>query len=550
MKHSKQPIGQRLASYGLGAVALLGSMSYTVRRWIGKPSAGSKSNPALPAHSEEGLRAAADSALDAVISADCHGNIIYWNRGAERMFGYSPDAVLGRPLTVLMPDRFRDAHRAGIKRMATTGESRVIGRVVELAGLRKDGSIFPLELSLTSWETAEGRFFTGIIRDITERKHAEERLTYLKEYIHSILESIPNPIIILEHDARVQYINRAAKEALSLGDANLRDSTLFDLLQTDNATREQLRLGLTAYVENQQGPLKVARRSPPREQPLDPLTPPPAGGQQLSRRELNIGTAVYQYDWFPVSARSGGERLVGLALRDTTEESRLHDQLIQAEKLTGIALLISGLAHELNNPLYSVLGMSEAILDETDPQTMKEHAKIVVEEAKRMARIIRDLAEPTRMETPELREDVDVFEQLDQAVELAKFNCPAKDLEVRKTYQGAPRMRANALEIRQVFVNVITNALQAMQGRGILDLTTKADGQWLRIRIRDSGPGIPAAYVSKIFDPFFTTKRQGEGDGLGLTIARRLVTKHGGDIHVETEPGRGATFVISFPLSE
>jgi signal transduction histidine kinase len=111
-------------------------------------------------------------------------------------------------------------------------------------------------------------------------------------------------------------------------------------------------------------------------------------------------------------------------------------------------------------------------------------------------------------------------------------------------------MWANPFELRQVFVNVISNAIQAMKGKGTLELATYMDADTLTVVIRDSGPGIPAPHISKIFDPFFTTKKQGEGTGLGLTIARRIVTKHAGQIRVETGDSGGTSFTITFPLSD
>lgn len=126
--------------------------------------------------SEEKFRAVAEHANDAIVSADSEAKISYFNRAAERAFGYSAADTLGKPLTLLMPDRFQDAHRRGFQRFLSTGEARVIGKTVELTGIRKDGSEFPLELSLTTWKASEGTFFTAIIRDITERKRAEEAM--------------------------------------------------------------------------------------------------------------------------------------------------------------------------------------------------------------------------------------------------------------------------------------------------------------------------------------------------------------------------------------
>lgn len=663
-------------------------------------------------HPEQHYQAIADTALDAVISADQLGNITSWNKGAERIFGYSFNEVIGRPLTFLMPERFREAHLAGVKRVVSKGEPHVIGKVVELAGLKKDGTEFPVELSLSAWEIPAGQFFTGIIRDITdrkraehrsatehtvtrilaesltldkatpkileaicerlgwemsaywsvdqqsnvlrchatwfspqvklerfqaatkqtvfspgvglpgrvwirgepvwitdviedrnfpraqvaaadilhgafafpirrgtqvlgvmeffsrkiqqpdedllqmfnaigsqvgqfiERKMAEERLQDLKEYIERILDSVPNPIIIIGRDAGVHYINRAAHKAFALDQADVRGRVLFDLIQADDTTKEQLRETLQHYIAD---PHTQRPSSPATQAPRDPLSPLPGKATADSRKEIKIAGRTYQYVWFDVDARSSEDKVVGLVLRETTEESRLHDQLIETEKWAGMALLTSGIAHELNNPLYSVVGFSEAILDEEDIDTIKEHAKAVVDEARRMARIIRDLSGRTHLEAEGLKMEVDLQEQLDHALELARLNYPMDNITVLKDYRAASRIMGNPLELRQVFVNVITNAIQSMGAGGVLRLVTDTDQEGLQVKMEDTGPGIPPAHLLKVFDPFFTTKKPGEGPGLGLTIARRIIVKHGGHIRVESEEGHGTTVIITFP---
>jgi PAS domain S-box-containing protein len=131
--------------------------------------------------SEERFRSLTHSAHDAIVSADSQGRILLWNKGAEEIFGYRADEVVGQPLSVLMPDQYREAHERGLERMLATGKSRVIGRRLELNGLRKDGTEFPLELSLATWATGEERFYSGIMRDISERKRIEAHLATLNE---------------------------------------------------------------------------------------------------------------------------------------------------------------------------------------------------------------------------------------------------------------------------------------------------------------------------------------------------------------------------------
>ena len=388
------------------------------------------------------------------------------------------------------------------------------------------------------------------IGQFMERKRAEEGIRSLKEYVQMILDSVPDPIVILNEDAQVQYINGASNKAFNLHESDLRGPTLFDLLKADDVTREELETEMSHYVGSPQETAVVPPEHPADlSLPRDPLVPPAIIRDAHPRKEIKFGHRTYHYTCFPVAARSDEGQLMGLVLRDSTEESSLQNQLIQAEKLAGIALLTSGLGHELNNPLYSVLGFGEAILDEPDPTVMKEHAKTIVEEARRMDLIIKDLTGRSRIEAGALRVEVDVNEQLDHALALTGLEQSGEKIQVKKTYAAVSKIWANPLELRQVFVNVIDNAVRAMEGKGRLEVATYMDQDALAVRIRDSGPGIPAGHVSKIFDPFFTTKKQGEGTGLGLTIAHRIITKHGGQIRVETEQPGGTTFTIMFPLA-
>src|SRR5256712_8228115 len=162
--------------------------------------------------SEERFRAVAESATDAIVAADKSGHITYFNQGAERIFGYAARDVISRPLTLLMPQRFHDAHRQGLARFLTTGEARVVGRTVELVGQRKDGTEFPLELSLASWKARGDTFFTGILRDITERKRAEELLRASEERFHLMVKHVEDyAIFMLDTEGRVVTWNAGAE---------------------------------------------------------------------------------------------------------------------------------------------------------------------------------------------------------------------------------------------------------------------------------------------------------------------------------------------------
>jgi PAS domain S-box-containing protein len=163
-------------------------------------------------HSEMRFRSVAQSANEAIISADGHGKIISWNRGAQMVFGYSEEEVIGQPLTVLMPERYREAHRRGLERLHATGESRILGRTVELHGVRKDSEEFPVEMSLADWQTAQGQFYSGIVRDITERKKNEERLRLSEERLRLLVEGVSGyAILMLDPQGNIASWNAGAE---------------------------------------------------------------------------------------------------------------------------------------------------------------------------------------------------------------------------------------------------------------------------------------------------------------------------------------------------
>lgn len=345
--------------------------------------------------SEERFRSVVESATDAIVLADHRGNIISWNNAAQRLFGYTAGEVAGRSLTILMPTRYREAHQRGVERVRSNGDSRVIGKTLELHGLKKDGTEFPLELSLGTWKTKEGTFYSGIIRDTTERK-------------------------------------------------------------------------------------------------------------------------------------------------------QLQDRLIQAEKLASLGTLVSGMAHEINNPIQGILGMAELVLDEQDPATIKEYTHDIIEYSKHIAAVVRDFACYARSNAHEDEVDVDLCERLAEAVKMVR-RCPHfGKVEVVTQFQPIPRLRARRVEIDQVFVNLLSNAVQAMDGRGRLELATFSKGGTMTVRISDTGCGIPKALIHQIFDPFFTTKDPGKGTGLGLSIVCQIVNKYCGTIGIESEEGKGSTATVQF----
>ncbi len=249
-----------------------------------------------------------------------------------------------------------------------------------------------------------------------------------------------------------------------------------------------------------------------------------------------------------MAGRNQGEDRIGLVFRDTTDDSRLQDQLIQAEKSGSLGTLTAGIGHELNNPLFGIIGLGEAIGEEANLDRARSYARDIVQHGRRMAAIIRDFTGVTTRETSDQRQPVHIEQELDRAIATLTDGMDTSKLMVQKTYAGDTCVLALPDQLRQAFTNVLMNALQAMKGKGALHLSTALTGTYVVITIADTGPGIQKQHLSKLFDPFFTTKGQGEGSGLGLTVARRIIKKFEGDIRVESQEGNGTTCIVTLPV--
>jgi signal transduction histidine kinase len=246
----------------------------------------------------------------------------------------------------------------------------------------------------------------------------------------------------------------------------------------------------------------------------------------------------------------GESRLV--ALRDHTEEKLLQERLLQSEKMASVGQLVSGVAHELNNPLTGVMGFAQLLLARELDETVRSQVQTIYGEAERAAKIVQNLLSFARRRKPS-KEMADVNALLQRVLELRSYDFTVRNISLDMTLDTRlPRVLVDPDQIQQVFFNVIKNAEQAMidaHGGGKLTVTTSASPEGVRIAISDDGPGIPAEVQRRIFDPFFTTKEAGQGTGLGLTICYGIIDEHGGRIWAENAPAGGAVFIIELPLA-
>ena len=239
-------------------------------------------------------------------------------------------------------------------------------------------------------------------------------------------------------------------------------------------------------------------------------------------------------------------------LDDQTRD--LYQQLLQAEKMAALGQTISGVAHELNNPLATILTWAERLTERSLDETSRRGIDVILSESERAARIVRNLLTFAR-KRQSTRSMIDLNQVVRETLGLRAYEQRLTNIDVVSALaSGLPPVFADAHQIQQVLLNLVINAEQAMlsaNGRGSLVLRTWHDDERdaVVLQVSDDGPGVPVEVKNKIFDPFFTTKEVGKGTGLGLTVAYAIVQEHGGSIHVESRPAGGASFTVELPVS-
>ncbi len=233
--------------------------------------------------------------------------------------------------------------------------------------------------------------------------------------------------------------------------------------------------------------------------------------------------------------------------KDISEQKMLRFKLLQSEKLAGIGILASGIAHEINNPLSGILGMAEAIRDEHDAELGRSYAKDIIKYALDASNIVKELSSYSRHARDESKSTVDLSAIIEYSLKMARHSVSLLSIDVVSDLQSTCHIFANEGEIRQVFVNLMVNAIHAMKEHGMLTLKCRKEGELVICSVGDTGCGISKENLNYIFDPFFTTKPVGQGTGLGLYVVYRIITKYDGTIDIDSTVGVGTTVTLKFP---
>jgi PAS domain S-box-containing protein len=460
-----------------------------------------------------------DNSPDAILMMDTNDRAIQANRGFEVLFGYSNEEVKGRALIELIVPEV-DVQEASASLQRILG-----GEVVrkESVRRRKDGSLVDVSVlayPIRSNDKLVGAY--GVYSDITERKQAEEAIKQAAEEWRRTFDSITDAISIHDRDFQILRANKAFANLFKKSPRQIIGKHCYELHKgnkpiSDCPHQQTLATGKPAAAEFYESHLEKHFR-----ESTSPI---------FNDKGEVVGTVHIT--------------------RDITEQKQQNEQLMMADRLASIGELAAGTAHELNNPLTSVIGFSQLLMEKDIPDDIREDVKLVYNEARRAADVTKNLLTFARKRTP-VKQLTQINNIIVDVLKLRAYEQKVNGIQVkRRLAHDLPEIMVDYFQMQQVFLNIIINAeyfMTVAHNRGTLTINTKKHNSSMRISITDDGPGIPQENLSRIFDPFFTTKEAGKGTGLGLSICHGIVAEHGGQIYAKSQPGKGATFIVELPI--
>ncbi len=488
--------------------------------------------------SEALTRSVLHSAVDGIITIDEQGSIIAFNPAAEKLFGYSARDVLGENVSLLMPAPWREEHDGYIRRYLETRTPHIIGIGREVLALRKDGTMFPAELAVSEVVLPGRRMFTGIVRDISQRKQAEEAIREAGDTLRAVIETSPLPICVTGLDGVVKSWNRAAERVFGW--------------TAGEAIGRRLPIVPGAEWERFLSALEAARRG-------DTF----AGVER--RRQTKAGEPIDISIWnAPLRNRHGETTGILSIFADMTERRRLEEQLRQAQKMEAIGRLAGGVAHDFNNVLTVIAGYGQMLADRMqDVPDALEDVQEILKAAEHAGALTTQLLifSRHRVVHPQI---IDLSAVVEGVQKMLGRVIGEDVVLVTHVSSSVGPVRADASQVEQVILNLAVNARDAMPGGGRLTIETAnvelddgyarkhmgvTPGAYAMLAVSDTGRGMDEETRTRLFEPFFTTKEKGKGTGLGLSTVYGIVKQYNGDIWVYSEPGKGTTFKIYFPLA-
>jgi PAS domain S-box-containing protein len=487
-----------------------------------------------------------EAAPDAIVGVDREGHIVLVNSQTERLFGYTRSELMGHRVEMLLPEPLRAGHRTHRSHYTRAPHTRPMGVGLDLVARKKDGQIFPVEVSLSPLDTVDGLIITSIIRDVTERKSLERKLRQYTEELEllvderttelraerdlskQVIEHTTSLIMVLSAEGSILLFNQGCEEVSGYA----QDETMgrsWTMLLPDHA-RER---GTQLFDEILSGDPVSAWESP------------------LRTKEDEIRTVLWHVG--VVRSQDQGISSVVMIGRDITEERRLQEQVLQSERLATVGRMAAQVAHEIRNPLSSIGLNIELLADEirdhrwNDSGEAKELIKITLSEIERLNGVIGDYLKFARMPAKQLQEE-SVNDLIQDLVHLVRPEVEGANVVLAVQLAGGlPAIRVDRILISQALLNCVRNALEAMPEGGVLTVTTRRIDEEVGVSISDTGMGIEPEHLDQVFEPFYSTKDY--GTGLGLPYVLQIMQEHNGALSLDSRPGTGTTITLRFPVS-
>ena len=467
-----------------------------------------------------------ESLLEGIYITTPDGAIVDVNPALVRMLGYDSKAEL---LKRRVPEIFIDRGERKIVKEEIERQPMIQGREITL--IRKDGTSIVCLNTAAAVRDSGGRVlrYQGALMDITERREMERRLHQQQEFARRLIDNFPDLILVLDTEAHYTFISPRCAEILG-----------YALEET-----QHMEFGARTHPEDSPAALSLYR---------DIV----AGKQTFASLEIRVRHKLgdwrrIRFNFSPLCDEKGKIEGVVLSGRDVTDLKRLEEQLIQAEKLAAMGQMLAGVAHELNNPLTAILGVTELLRErESGDDSTKRQLELTHRQARRAARIVQNLLEFSRPASPQ-KKPLDANNLVERTLQLHEHSLRLNCIEVDFRPQAdLPGVIGDANQLIQVLLNLVTNAEQAIRevrDSGRIQIRLGQIGDRITITVQDDGVGIQPEALPRIFDPFYTTKRPGGGTGLGLSICMSIIREHGGSIEAEALPAGGSAFTVYLPMA-
>ena len=453
-------------------------------------------------------------------------SVKYVNPSWEELNGWTKDEIIGQkvPYPWMTEEQRAEPFATSFKENLTSSN----GGKGEMPCQKKNGEIYWIALNWTPVKKdGQLQYLLANSIDITDRKRTEEAIHESEERFRRIFQEGPLGIALSGLDFKFHVMNKRFCEMFGYTEKELqsmsfRDISFLEDTKKDTPGLQKLTVGELAIYKTEKRYIK-------------------------KNREVIWGSLTVSL----LRDNAGKPQAFLAMVEDITEHKKMEEQLIRQEQLASVGQLSSGIAHEINNPLTSIITFSNLLLKQELHDDMKEDLEIINSEAQRASKIIKNLLTFAR-KRPQEKQLLNINESIEKALELRAYEQKVNNILVNVHLDSnLPQLLGNSSQLQQVFFNIIINAEFSMleaHGKGILTITTEKVGNYVRASIADDGLGISQENMERLFTPFFTTKEVGKGTGLGLSICHGIITEHDGRIWAESELGKGARFFVELPI--